>query len=60
MSSLLLKILLGILSKLVTEKFFSEMFIMAGYKLAQSTSTKLDDAIIQSCAEKLEVKYPPF
>lgn len=60
MSSVLIKILLSVLAKLMTESFFSKMFIMAGHKLALSTTNKLDDAIVKTAAEALEVKYPPF
>ena len=60
MSSVLVKIALSMLAKLMTEKLFSKFFVIAGYNLSQRTSNKLDDEIIKSAAEALAVDYPPY
>lgn len=56
MGSILAKLLVGIGWKLVTEKVFSNMIVYGGQYLAESTSNKLDDKMVKTIADALDVK----
>ena len=56
MQNILIKMGLAILTKLITEKFLSRIFVHTGWYLAQKTKNKLDDKIVGTCAKALDVK----
>lgn len=45
-------VLLSCLKALITEKLFTELFIMAGEQLAKSTKNKYDDKLIEELKAK--------
>jgi len=57
-SNILLKVLIGILTKLLTEKFLAEVIIYCLQSLAKSTDNKLDDAIVVAVAKALNIELP--
>jgi len=56
MSSLIAKVFVAMLAKLVTEKFFSKTIVYSLRAIAKSTDNKLDDQIVWAVAEALDVK----
>ena len=56
MSKLLLKIMLSILGKLLTERFFCEGIILAASYISKSTKNTLDDDGVAFFAKHLGVK----
>lgn len=58
MSNLIVKVLVSMLAKLVTERFFAKTTVYSLRALARKTDNKLDDQIVRAAAEALGVPLP--
>ena len=55
MGNMILKILLGLLTKLVTEKFIARVTVRLLYFLAVRTPFSIDDKVVDEIAEGLGI-----
>lgn len=58
MSGIVIKIMWGLVSKLMTEMFVGRVLVYGLNQISQSTNNKLDDAITSAVAEALGVAVP--
>jgi hypothetical protein len=56
MGDLLIKMLLGIGRRMLTEALLSRLIVHSSHFLAQKTTNKLDDQMVDTVAEALGVK----
>ena len=56
MGNIIIKALIAIVTKLITEKFFSRIIVYSLNYAAKKTTNKLDDKIVISVADALGVE----
>lgn len=60
MQKMFLDALLGVLKRLVNERFFARIIVEIGKAIAAKTKSDLDDKIVKAMAEALGVAYLPL
>lgn len=56
MSAMLLKLLSGLLFKLLTEGFFYKLLVRLAWQASQLSSNTLDDGVVEDIAKNLGVE----
>lgn len=56
MGTIIAKLLVGLGMKLITERVFAKMFVLSARALADKTTNKIDNEMVETIAEALDVK----